>query len=460
MMQFLPVILYIILPGLFATDPLSSNSDSSSPNQVKLIIFLFFFGFFVLLSVAIFIIRKYLKGKANARSSAIQYTEVTGEEPCISINVPSQTKAKNLGSPRPDLLSRLLKNQIDYDDYKHKFEIDPANLQVSKKEHLGEGQFGAVELGKLKNGVGSLKVAVKRSKKSHDPDERELFLAELTVMCALEKHPNLLCLVGGVTSSEPNRIVLEYIEGGDLQQYMVDSRKRFKDIKSWIEADSKTRNSEKFSNQQISLTSDLKGLSTFDLISFAYQIASGMKYLASVPCVHRDLALRNILIDSDGTVRIGDFGLSRKYMDKAYYRPEHEGKEIGRPWLWMAPEAYKMNKFTEKTDIFSYGVCLYELFSLGRDPIVNDIWRPFWEKSEYLPFPDYSTARIYEHMKMCWKTDPNARPNFAWCSDIFKGELKNCSDKIFYDVEGRLENVRQQHRKLESWVANDQSFSE
>ncbi|CAL2046340.1 unnamed protein product [Caenorhabditis brenneri] len=422
MMKFLPIILNIILPGLFASDPLSSNSDSSSPNQIKVIIFLFFFGFFVLLSVAIFVLRKYLKGKSSARSSAIQYTEVTGEEPCISIDVPSQTKAKNLGSPRPDLLSRLLKNQIDYDDYKQKFEIDPANLQVYKKQHLGEGQFGAVELGALKK---ELRVFVWQD-----------WFAK-----------RYICR---------NRIVLEYIEGGDLQQYMVDSRKRFKDIKSWIEADNGTRNSEKFSNQQIFLTSDLKGLSTFDLISFAYQIASGMKYLASVPCVHRDLALRNILIDKDATVRIGDFGLSRKYMDKAYYRPEHEGEKVGRPWLWMAPEAYKMNKFTEKTDIFSYGVCLYELFSLGRDPIVNDIWRPFWEKSEHLPLPEYSTARIYEHMKMCWKTDPNTRPNFAWCLDIFRGELKNCSNKILDDIEGRLENVRQQHSKLESLIAKNQ----
>ncbi|CAL2033923.1 unnamed protein product [Caenorhabditis brenneri] len=455
MIKFLLVIFYVILPKLHARDPLSSSTDSNYFEQNKLVIFLFFYGFFVLLAVTIFILRKYLKAKSNARSSAIQYTEVNGEEPCISISV-----AKNLVSPRDDLVVRLTKNEISYEEYQQKFEIDPTNLKVFKKRPLGEGHFGRVEQGALKKGTDILMVAVKRSHQPDDEKERRLFLAELTVMCALEKHSNLLCLVGGVTTSEPNQIVLELIDGFDLKKYMEESRRKFEDLKTWIEADSETRNSEKFANQQICLSSDLNELSTFDLISFAYQIANGMKYLASVPCVHRDLALRNVLVDRDGTVRIADFGLSRKYMNKDYYRPE--GEDGDQPWLWMAPEAFEENRFNEKSDIFSYGICLYELFSLGEDPIIDNIRRPFWKtgRHKYLPLPDYSTARIYDLMKMCWKMDPSARPNFSWCLELVEGELKICSNnnKIFNDVEKRLDKVDQKHRELESWIANDQSF--
>ncbi|XP_064624505.1 tyrosine-protein kinase Srms-like [Lineus longissimus] len=153
-----------------------------------------------------------------------------------------------------------------------------------------------------------------------------------------------------------------------------------------------------------------------EFTSFALQIAEGMRYLHCQKCLHRDLAARNILVVEEGgeiTLKISDFGLTRQSTGAEYYRMV----QTQIPVKWTAPETISSRKFTRKSDVWSYAITLFEIFSGGEEPYVGQTWAEIYPQiavNKYrLMYPKYTTPEIKILMDWCWKEDPAQRPEFT-----------------------------------------------
>ncbi|PIC29228.1 hypothetical protein B9Z55_020887 [Caenorhabditis nigoni] len=155
----------------------------------------------------------------------------------------------------------------------------------------------------------------------------------------------------------------------------------------------------------------------------------------------------------DGTIRIGDFGLTRRHENSGYYRIKSD--DIRLPIFWIAPECFQTYKFTENTDVWSFGVCLFEIFSLGDTPYagVSDLSK--FLKNDRLGEPKYSSKKIYEFMNLCWGTDPLFRPNFKMCSDFFKDQLKTLSKEGHQVLENKLDSILEKRCDTECWIRRE-----
>ena len=186
----------------------------------------------------------------------------------------------------------------------------------------------------------SVQVAVKKMKEDSDPKSWEAFNKEVKFMSQLN-HVNVIHLLAVSHSScTEHFIVMEYMENGDLNQFLLN---RF------------------FCKQHPPPSSNQ--LSPQILLSICIQIANGMTYLASNNYIHRDLASRNCLVGQNYVVKIGDFGLSRDLYDSAYYCTKGKAK---LPIRWMSTECY-YGKFSEKSDVWAYGVTVWEIYTMGRE---------------------------------------------------------------------------------------------
>ncbi|CAP35164.1 Protein CBG17534 [Caenorhabditis briggsae] len=345
--------------------------------------------------------------------------------------------------PMPEYLTELpIEERTDYLPYPRKFEIARENLEICAK--MGSVKFGFVEKGYLsmadpKSQIECktrLPVAIKSTKRSFDVELQTMLFEELKIMCAIEKHPNVISLIGAVTTNMRKGeiyLVTEYADSGDFLNYL---QKRKDIFHNGLFDDQQKTESTRF------LPSG-DNLSTLDLISFALQIANGMKFLATVPCVHRDLAARNVLITSSKICRIADFRLARRYADKNYYRIKN-GKQIALPIPWMAPEALETLKFTEKNDVWSYGITLYEIFTLGGQP-----------------YPHVQTEDIKAFLKSGKRNEQPEYCHYDVCSTfLIINELKfDCSAEHLFEknmllarIDEQLHTELEKQYKLEEWL--------
>lgn len=155
-----------------------------------------------------------------------------------------------------------------------------------------------------------------------------------------------------------------------------------------------------------------------------------MEYLSSKSCLHRDLAARNVLVSEDKILKIGDFGLARDVEHMDYYRKTTEGR---LPVKWMAPEAIFESKYTSQSDVWSFGILLWEIMTLGATPYpstsVNELFEVI-KRGERMKRPPSCPLNIYEVMETTWQTDPDKRPTFSEIVRKLEGILKQTTDQV------------------------------
>uniref|UniRef100_A0A8C1X0T8 receptor protein-tyrosine kinase n=1 Tax=Cyprinus carpio TaxID=7962 RepID=A0A8C1X0T8_CYPCA len=297
------------------------------------------------------------------------------------------------------------------------------------KEKLGEGQFGEVHLCEIENPQDlanlefpfnvrkgrPLLVAVKILRPDASKNARNDFLKEVKILSRL-KDPNIIRLLGVCVSSDPLCMVTEYMESGDLNQYL----------------------SHRYGRVNVFLC-----LSYPALISMASQIASGMKFLSSLNFVHRDLATRNCLVggergegeDRGGErqIKIADFGMSRNLYAGDYYRIQ--GRAV-LPIRWMAWECILMGKFTTASDVWAFGVTLWEMLSVCQEQpyshmtdeqVIDNAGEFFRDQGRqvYLSRPAVCPQGLYELMLSCWNRDCKLRPSFAYIHSFLTEDAMN-----------------------------------
>ncbi|KAJ3622750.1 hypothetical protein MTP99_019030 [Tenebrio molitor] len=278
------------------------------------------------------------------------------------------------------------------------WEIPRAMLCLGKS--LGEGAFGKVvkaeAVGLLKPGMSSI-VAVKMLKEGHTDNEMMDLVSEMEMMKMIGKHINIINLLGCCTQDGPLYVVVEFAPHGNLRDFLRQHRPSsgYEPAIGIVEKERKT-------------------LTQKDLVSFAYQVARGMEYLASRRCIHRDLAARNVLVSDDYILKIADFGLARDIHCNDYYRKTTDGR---LPVKWMAPEALFHRVYTTQSDVWSYGILLWEIMTLGGTPYpsVPSVEKLFQllRNGHRMEKPPCCSLEIYILMRECWSYQPNERPLFS-----------------------------------------------
>ncbi|XP_076651117.1 fibroblast growth factor receptor homolog 1 [Halictus rubicundus] len=273
---------------------------------------------------------------------------------------------------------------------------------------LGEGAFGKViraQTNTGKPGIPSV-VAVKMLKEGHTDAEMMDLVSEMEMMKMIGKHVNIINLLGACTQGGPLYVVVEFAPHGNLRDFLRDHRPS-SGYEPTIGQDSKEK----------------KTLTQKDLVSFSYQAARGMEYLASKRCIHRDLAARNVLVSDEYVLKIADFGLARDIHCHDYYRKTTDGR---LPVKWMAPEALFHRVYTTQSDVWSYGILLWEIMTLGGTPYpsVPSVEKLFHllRTGHRMEKPPCCSIEIYMLMRDCWSYQPNERPMF--------GELVEDLDRI------------------------------
>lgn len=270
-------------------------------------------------------------------------------------------------------------------------EIDASNIRIERV--IGGGEFGEVCSGRLRvQGKREIYVAIKSLKAGYSDKQRRDFLSEASIMGQFD-HPNIIRLEGVVTRCKPVMIITEFMENGSLDTFLKKHDGQF---------------------------------TVIQLVGMLRGIASGMKYLSDMSYVHRDLAARNILVNSNLVCKVSDFGLSRVLEDDPEAAYTTRGGKI--PIRWTAPEAIAYRKFTSASDVWSYGIVMWEVLSYGE--------RPYWEMSNQdvikaidegyrLPAPMDCPVVLHQLMLDCWDKGRSERPKFGQIVTILDKLIRN-----------------------------------
>ncbi|XP_064443888.1 focal adhesion kinase 1 isoform X5 [Mirounga angustirostris] len=284
------------------------------------------------------------------------------------------------------------------------YEIQRERIELGRC--IGEGQFGDVHQGIYMSPENpALAVAIKTCKNCTSDSVREKFLQEALTMRQFD-HPHIVKLIGVITEN-PVWIIMELCTLGELRSFL-QVRKYSLDLAS--------------------------------LILYAYQLSTALAYLESKRFVHRDIAARNVLVSSNDCVKLGDFGLSRYMEDSTYYKAS-KGK---LPIKWMAPESINFRRFTSASDVWMFGVCMWEILMHGVKPFQgvknNDVIGRI-ENGERLPMPPNCPPTLYSLMTKCWAYDPSRRPRFT----ELKAQLSTIleEEKVQQEERMRMESRRQ-----------------
>uniref|UniRef100_A0A3P9Q442 Ephrin type-A receptor 7 n=1 Tax=Poecilia reticulata TaxID=8081 RepID=A0A3P9Q442_POERE len=275
----------------------------------------------------------------------------------------------------------------------HEFarEIEASRIKIEKI--IGSGEFGEVCYGRMRlPGKRDIPVALKTLKAGYTEKQKRDFLAEASIMAQFD-HPNVIRLEGVVTHSKPVMIITEYMENGSLDAFLRRHDGQF---------------------------------TVIQLVGLLRGVAAGMTYLSDLGYIHRDLAARNILVNSNLVCKVSDFGLSRVLEDDPDAAYTTSGGKI--PIRWTAPEAIAYRKFSSSSDVWSYGVVMWEVMSYGERPYWNltnrDVIKSV-EEGYRLPAPMGCPAALHTLMLDCWQKDRNERPRFCQIVTVLDKLIRN-----------------------------------
>ncbi|KAK3093046.1 hypothetical protein FSP39_010475 [Pinctada imbricata] len=282
------------------------------------------------------------------------------------------------------------------------WELDTRLLKFSSP--IGQGAFGKVVTGYYSN----KKVAIKLVRDSAPLSYKEDLLAEINLMKRLGSHPNIVSLMGACTLSEPIALVMEYVPYGNLQTFLKKCR-----LEGEFQRHLGRPNEVTYSLMDSSGGIDSGVITPADMLSFTRQVAMAMEYLSVKKYVHRDLAARNVLLGYDKIVKICDFGLSRDIYNDNQYHKITSGK---LPLKWMAVESLRDRIFTTQSDVWSFGILMWEIITMGGSPYPNIALADLYyvlANGYRMEKPTNCSDELYLVMRQCWMEDPSDRPSFT-----------------------------------------------
>ncbi|CAB3996570.1 fibroblast growth factor receptor 4-like, partial [Paramuricea clavata] len=299
-------------------------------------------------------------------------------------------------------------------------------LQVSSKAFLTPPFLGSTESGPLRYYIDTIHEYIRFNVANSCRENFERCLiydatdvefadlaSELEVMKKIRPHKNIINLIGCCAQNGPLLVIIEYAPHGNLREYLRNRRPHRQGMTPAPHAD--------------------EVLSLRDFISFSYQVARGMQYLASMKCIHRDLAARNVLVGDNKVMKIADFGLARDKTD--YYRKTTNGR---LPIKWLALEVLFDRVFTTKSDVWAFGVLIYEIFTFGGTPYPSVPIEKLFEllKSGYrMERPENCPPELYELISRCWSQEPGCRPNFTEIVEELSKRLESMTTEEYIDVQ-------------------------
>ncbi|KAM7409782.1 hypothetical protein PAMA_001328 [Pampus argenteus] len=324
--------------------------------------------------LALFFIRKTLLN----RRRTFTYQSGSGEETILQFNSGTLTLTRR-PKPTPEPLTYPI---LEWDNIKF-------------EDVIGEGNFGQVIKAMIKKDGNKMSAAIKMLKEFASENDHRDFAGELEVLCKLGQHPNIINLIGACENRGYLYIAIEYAPYGNLLDFLRKSRV--------LETDPA------FAKEHGTAST----LTSQQLLQFAVDVATGMHYLSDKQFIHRDLAARNVLVGDNLVAKIADFGLSRG--EEVYVK-----KTMGRlPVRWMAIESLNYSVYTTKSDVWSFGVLLWEIVSLGGTPYCGMTCAELYEKLPQgyrMEKPKNCDDEVYELMRQCWRDRPYERPPFSQIS--------------------------------------------
>ncbi|XP_046456457.1 vascular endothelial growth factor receptor 1-like isoform X2 [Daphnia pulex] len=416
-------------------------------------------------------------------------------------------KAKKLleGNVNPPVSQQLsMEDQIEALPYDKRWEFPKHRLTLGIQ--LGAGCFGRVvkaeAVGIEGSGEHAKTVAVKMVRSQTNVAALEALVSEMKILMHLASHLNVVNLLGACTKDIDKGellLIVEYCRFGNLQAYLINHRENFINLmddfgnmKSDNEADQivsvcngnvegtrlqlkpkkppdTIKNGTEMTQQMappLELIYDpqepksfwhyqqdpdatlIRSVSTRDLISWSFQIARGMDYLASKKVLHGDLAARNVLLADDGVVKVADFGMARKMYLEGNYEKKGQGL---MPIRWMAIESLTDRIFSSQSDVWSYGILLWELFSLGKVPypgmeVGSQLLKEI-QSGYRMEKPEYATNTMSKVMTDCWKTDPKERPTFRQLQEMIHDHIESSVSSDYWSLNFPYAKLSEEKRQ-------------